>query len=154
MEKVCHWLLNFLWTLFNDVSWLHIFHMLLVVGSSLKELRHRSCILKKLAELFKIVISNLFQSSPSSAILVPFCFRTTPLVFPFVSKSLVLGFSTQKPWLTPSKTWPKISWRSSFKNVKAPAKRSQHFNATNHNIFGRVHSVNYFKGPIYIKSEG
>ena len=31
----------------------------------LKELHHRSCILKKLAKLFKIVIFNPFQSSPS-----------------------------------------------------------------------------------------
>ena len=62
--------------------------------STLKELRHRSCILKKLAKLFKIVISNPFQSSPSSAILVPFCFRITPLVFFFLSKLLFLGFPT------------------------------------------------------------
>ena len=46
-----------------------------------KELRHRSFILKKkIAKLFKIIISNPFQSSPSSAILVPFCFRIAPLV--------------------------------------------------------------------------
>ena len=54
----------------------------------LKELRHRSCILKKSAKLFKIVIFNPFQSSQSSAILVPFCFRITPLVFFFLSKPL------------------------------------------------------------------
>ena len=34
-----------------------------------QELRHRSCILKILAKLFKIVISNPFQSSPASVIL-------------------------------------------------------------------------------------
>ena len=62
--------------------------------SSLKELRHRSCILKRIAKLFKIVISNPFRPSPSSAILVPYCFRITPLVFSFISKSLVLGFQT------------------------------------------------------------
>ena len=59
---------------------------------ALKELRHRSCILKKLAKLFKIVISNPFQSSPSSAILVPFFFRIDPLAFFFLSKPLFLGF--------------------------------------------------------------
>ena len=37
---------------------------------TLKELRHRWGILKKLAKLFKIVIFNPFQSSPSSAIFV------------------------------------------------------------------------------------
>ena len=52
----------------------------------LKELRHRWCILKK------IFISNPFQSSPPSAILVPFCSRITPLVFFFLSKPLFLGF--------------------------------------------------------------
>ena len=79
-------------------------HVKLVVGNEeLKELRHRSCILKKLAKLFKIVISNPFQSSPSSAILVPFRFRITTLVFSFISKSLVLGFPRLKPWLMPSK---------------------------------------------------
>ena len=52
---------------------------------SLKELRYRSCILKKLAKLFKIVISNPFQSSPSSVILFPFCHRITPLVFSFLA---------------------------------------------------------------------
>jgi len=60
----------------------------------LKELRHRSCILKKIVKLFKIVISNPFQSSPSSAILVPFCFRINHLVFFFLSKPLFLGFPT------------------------------------------------------------
>ena len=44
----------------------------------LKQLRYRSFILKKKAKLFKIVIFNSFQSTPSSAILVPFCFRITP----------------------------------------------------------------------------
>ena len=62
--------------------------------NALKELRHRSCILKKMAKLFKIVISNPFQSSPSSAILVPFCSRITPLVFFLLSKPLFLGFAT------------------------------------------------------------
>jgi len=60
----------------------------------LKELRHRSCFLKKIAKLFKIVISNPFQSSPSSAILVPFGFRINPLVFFFLSKPLFLGSPT------------------------------------------------------------
>ena len=41
-----------------------------------------------MAKLFKIVISNPFQSSPSSAILVPFCSRITPLVFFFLSLPL------------------------------------------------------------------
>ena len=83
----------------------------------LKELHHRLCILKKLATRFKIVISNPFQSSPSSAILLPFCLRITPLVFTFISKPLVLGFPTLKPWLRPSKKWLNISWCSSFKNA-------------------------------------
>ena len=83
-------------------------------ASCLKELCHRSCILKKIAKLFKIVISNPFQSSPFSAILVPVCFRIPPLVFSFISKPLVLGFSTLKLCLRPSKKWHKISWRSSF----------------------------------------
>ena len=58
--------------------------------SRLRELhvRHRSGILKKIAKLFKIEISNPFQSSPSSAILVPFCFRINPLVFFFLIKPL------------------------------------------------------------------
>ena len=62
--------------------------------NKLKELRHHSRILKKLAKLFKIIISNLFQSSPSSAILVPFCSRITPLLFFFLSKPLILGIAT------------------------------------------------------------
>ena len=63
---------------------------------ALKELRHHSCILKKLAKLFKIVISNPFQSSPSSSIqVVPFCFRINPLVFFFFSKLSFLGFPTK-----------------------------------------------------------
>ena len=64
------------------------------LGGYLKELRHRSCILKKLPKLFKIVISNPIQSSPSSAILVPFLFIITTLVFFFLSKPLFLGFAT------------------------------------------------------------
>ena len=59
---------------------------------ALKELRHCSCILKKLAKFFKI-ISNPFQSSPSLAILVPFYSRITPLVFFFLGKRLFLGFA-------------------------------------------------------------
>ena len=60
------------------------------LAKSLKELRHCLCILKILTKLLKIVISKPFQSSPSSAILVPFCFRITVLVFFFLSKPLVL----------------------------------------------------------------
>ena len=41
---------------------------------------------KKKAKLFKIV--NPFYSSPSSAILVTFCFRINPLVFFFLNKPL------------------------------------------------------------------
>ena len=52
----------------------------------LKELHHRSW------KFSKIVISNPFQSSPSSAILVPFCCRINPLVFFFLRKLLFLGF--------------------------------------------------------------
>ena len=59
-----------------------------------KEVRHCSCILKKMAKLFKIVITYPFQSSPYSAILVPFCSRIAPLVFFFLSKPLFLSFST------------------------------------------------------------
>ena len=40
----------------------------------LKEVHHHSCILNKMAKVFKIAICNPFQISPSSAILVPFCF--------------------------------------------------------------------------------
>ena len=69
----------------------------------LKELRHRSCFLKKLAKLFKIIIFNPFQSSPSSAILVLFCFRIIPLDFFFLRKPLLLGFATVKPQFRPSK---------------------------------------------------
>ena len=54
------------------------------------QLYHHSCILKKMAKLFKTVISNPFQSSPSFAILAPFCSRITPLVFFFLSKPLFL----------------------------------------------------------------
>ena len=78
----------------------------------LNELRHRSCVLKKSAKLFKVVISNPFQSSPS--ILVPFCFRINPLVFFFLSKPLLLGFPTLEPQFRLSKRWLKISWYSSF----------------------------------------
>ena len=60
----------------------------------LKELRHRSRIFKEMAKLFTFVSCNPFQSPPSSAIRVPFCFRITPLVFLFLSKSLYLGFPT------------------------------------------------------------
>ena len=66
---------------------------------------------KKKAKLFQMVFINPFQSSPSSAILVPFCFRITPLVFFFLSKPSFLGFPTLEPW----KKWLKISWRNSFK---------------------------------------
>ena len=52
-----------------------------VLKQLLKEVRHRSCILKKLAKLCKIVISNPFQSSPSSAILVPFLLYNHPFGF-------------------------------------------------------------------------
>ena len=58
----------------------------------LKELSHRSLFFKKLAKLFKIFLSNPFQSSPSSAILVPFSFRINPLVFICLRKPLFLGF--------------------------------------------------------------
>ena len=69
----------------------------------LKVLRHGSCIWKKLPKLFKIVTSNLFQSSPSSAILVPFCSRMNLLVFIFLSgKPLLLGFTTLEPQFRPS----------------------------------------------------
>ena len=62
-----------------------------ITVQSLMELHHRSCILKKqMAKLFKIVVFNPFQSSPRSAILVPFCLRITPLVFFFLSKPLFL----------------------------------------------------------------
>ena len=44
-------------------------------------------------ETFKVIISNLFQYSPSSTILVPFCFRINPWVFFFFSEKLFLGFS-------------------------------------------------------------
>ena len=54
---------------------------------------------EKMAKLFKNVISNPFQSPPTSAIDVSFCFRITPLVFFFLSKPLVVGF----PALSPSK---------------------------------------------------
>ena len=64
------------------------------VTAPLKELRLRSCILNKLAKLFKIVISNPSQSSPSSAILAPFCCSKTPLLFFFLSKPSFLGFAT------------------------------------------------------------
>ena len=40
---------------------------------------------------------KLFQSFPSSAILVLFCFRINPLVFFSLWKPLFLGFSTLKP---------------------------------------------------------
>ena len=67
-----------------------------------------------MAKLFEIVVSNPFQSSPSSAILVPFCSRITPLVFFFLSKPLFLGFPTLKPQFRPSKKWLEISWSSFF----------------------------------------
>ena len=44
----------------------------------LKELRHRWCILKKMAQLCE---NHHFQSVSIFAILVPFCSRITPLVF-------------------------------------------------------------------------
>ena len=44
--------------------------------------------------IFKIVIFNPFQSSPSSAILVSFCFSIIPLVFFLLSTLLFLGFPT------------------------------------------------------------
>ena len=70
----------------KHLSWHHL----------LKELRNRSSILKKMAKLFKIFICNPFQPAPSSAILVPFCFRITPLVFFFLGKPLFLGFAILK----------------------------------------------------------
>ena len=54
------------------------------------------CILKEMAKLFKIVIFNPLQSSPSSAILVPFCSRANPLVIFFLSKQLFVGLTTLK----------------------------------------------------------
>ena len=69
-----------------------------------------------MAKLFKILISKPFQSSPFSAILVPFCSTITPkLVLLFLSKQGFLGFATlSKLQFRPSKKWHKISWRSSF----------------------------------------
>ena len=69
---------------------------------------------KKLSKLFKIVISNPRQSSPSSAILIPFCFRIFPLVFFFPIKPLFWGFPALKPYFRPSTNWLKISWRGSL----------------------------------------
>ena len=61
---------------------------------SLRSLSHCSRILKTLPKLFKIIIFNPFQSSPSSAILVPFCSRITPLMFSFLRKPLFVSFAT------------------------------------------------------------
>ena len=58
-----------------------------------KELRDRSRIFKKLAKLFKIIISNPFKSSPFLAILVPFSSTITPLLFFLLSKTLCVGFA-------------------------------------------------------------
>ena len=71
-------------------------HFCQVPYTDLKERHHRLCILNKMAKLFKVVISNPFdfQSSPSSAIAVPFCPRITLLVFFFLCKPLFLGFAT------------------------------------------------------------
>ena len=60
----------------------------------LKGLLHRSYTLKKMPKLFKIIISNPFQSLPPPAILVSFCSRINPLLFFFLSKPLFLGFAT------------------------------------------------------------
>ena len=57
-------------------------------------LRHRSCIL---AKLFKVVIFNLIQSSPSSAILATFSLRITSLLFFFLSKLLALDLPALWP---------------------------------------------------------
>ena len=70
-----------------------------------------------MAKLFKIDVSNPFQSSPSSAILVPFCFRINTLVFFFLSKPLFLIFPTHERQFRPSKKWLKILRRSSFKRT-------------------------------------
>ena len=59
------------------------------------ELHYRSCILKKLAKLFTMVICNPIQSLPFSAILVPFCSIITPLVVFFLSKPLILFYVSQ-----------------------------------------------------------
>ena len=44
----------------------------------------------KLAKVFKFLILIPFQSSPSPAIFVTFCFRITPLVFFFLTKPFFL----------------------------------------------------------------
>ena len=72
---------------------------------------------KKLAKLFKIVISNPYPSSLSLAIIVRFCFRITPMMLFFISKPVFLGFPTLLPEFRPSKKWLKIPWRSSFKSI-------------------------------------
>ena len=69
-------------------------------GLNLKERRHRSSILKQLAKLFKIVISNQFQSSPTSAIFVTFCLRINPLVF-FCLSIVWCLFCLSKPLFEP-----------------------------------------------------
>ena len=58
----------------------------------LKELCHHWRILEKLAKLFKILISNPIQSSASSTILVPFCFRIGPLVFFLPWQTIIFRF--------------------------------------------------------------
>ena len=62
----------------------------------LKELHHRSCILKKLDKLFKTVISNLFQSSPSSGTLVPNLFKNHrfEILLPKQTVVLFIAFPT------------------------------------------------------------
>ena len=81
----------------------------------LKELRHCSCILKKLVKLLKIVISNPFKSSPSLFLFA----LESPLWYFSSSANHFLGFHKFRP----SKKWLKTSWCSSFNPNGEPAHR-------------------------------
>ena len=58
----------------------------------LKELRHRSCILKKIVKVFIIVISNQFQSSPSQLSLFLFALESSLRVVVVVVVVVVVFF--------------------------------------------------------------
>ena len=68
------------WNIYGPFIWLSLHKMSFIFARLKRNMQQcGNVILKKL--LFKIVISEPFQSCPSSAILVPFCFRINPLMF-------------------------------------------------------------------------
>ena len=78
---------------------------------SLKEAMSRFVHLEKFS-LFKFLICNPCQSSPSLTILVPFCFILPILGFFYLTKLIFYGFSHVEGYFACRRKRLEISWRS------------------------------------------